>query len=373
MIAESRPQVPDWAARSDRSLGHARCMSRKGRRFNTAHLREGQTGLPVTTMSGPGDVAVMIPYLLGFQPVESLVLVALQGPRKRFGPVLRVDLVEGPGLRHEQVGRAVRAMSDNDVARVVVAAVSTDASRADPQARQAMVRLALADIAVEDAFRADGSRWWSYVCGNPHCCSPAGTPYDAGTARVAAEAVMAGMAFEPDRDALRRHLAPDTPEVRSQVAAAVAALGECPAARPWTSEGAIESAVSRGLAAPAELSPADTAWLALAVQAPDGAGRAMAMIQRDTAGEHYELWRRVTTQVDDDLLAPVACLAGFAAWLHGYGVLASHAVERVLGVAPGHPFALLIADLLDQAINPSSWPMPGPSRRENGDSRPPAA
>jgi hypothetical protein len=348
-------------------------MSRKSRSFKKARLREEQNSLPVTTMSGPGDVAVMIPYLLGFQPVESLVLVALEGPRKRFGPVLRVDLVDEAGLRREQVGRAVRAMSDNDVGRVVVAAFSTESSRADPQAKQAMVRLALADIAVEDAFRADGSRWWSYVCGNPRCCSPAGTRYDAGTSRVAAEAVMAGMAFEPDRDALRRHLAPDAPELRSQVADAVAALGECPAARPWTSDGAIEAAVSRGLAAPTELSPADTAWLALAVQTSDGVGRAMAMVRRDIAGEHYELWRTITTQVCDDLLPPVACLAGFAAWLQGYGVLASHAVERVLEVAPGHPFAMLIADLLDQAINPSSWAVPGAGTRENGDSRPPAA
>jgi hypothetical protein len=375
MIAESCPQAIVPGAREVPRFVHAEVMSRKSTARKKARRRDGQTELPVSRMRGPGDVAVMIPYLLGFQPVESLVLVALEGPRKRFGPVLRVDLVDSPDLRREQVDRVVGVMATNGVGLVVVAAFSTEPSRADPLVRQVMDGLADEGIAVEDAFRADGRRWWSYVCHNPRCCGPDGTPYNAGAARVAAEAVMAGMAFEPDRDALRSQLAPDDPDARSRVASAVAALRAARKVRPWMAVGTVETAVASalGLAEPSSLSPVDTAWLALAVQTPDGAARAMAIVERDDAAEHYELWRVVTRRVADDLLPPVACLAGFAAWLDGRGVLASHAVDRVFDVAPGHPFALVIAELLDHGVNPRTWPEIRARKREDGSFPPPAA
>ena len=41
----------------------------------------------------------------------------------------------------------------------------------------------------------------------------------------------------------------------------------------------------------------------------------------------------------DDLVAPIGSLTAFAAWLTGRGVLASHAVERVLELSPGYSMA----------------------------------
>jgi hypothetical protein len=324
-------------------------------------------------MRGPGDVAVMIPYLLGFQPVESLVLVSLEESRKRFGPLLRVDLVDPEEGRREQARRVVSVMSANAAGLVLVAAFSEDPGRADPMVDRVLDGLAGQGIAVEEAFRADGRRWWSYLCHNPLCCSPDGTRYDASAARVAAEAVLAGMAFAPDRDALRSHLAPDRPEVRHEVARSVTRLGADHVIGRSKDPGTIETAVRAGLAAPTNLTSAETAWLALAVQTPDGAARAMAIAERDTAAEHYELWRTVAVRVHDDLLAPVACLAGFAAWLEGRGVLASHAVERALEVAPGHPLALLVAGLLDHAVNPRTWSDIRARQRDDGRFPPPAA
>ncbi len=99
----------------------------------------------------------------------------------------------------------------------------------------------------------------------------------------------------------------------------------------------------------------------------------MAMAERENAGVHYEVWRAVTRRVDDDLLPPVASLAGFAAWLEGRGVLASHAVDRVFEVAPGHPFALLVSELVDRAVNPRTWADLRARHREDGSFPPPAA
>ena len=155
----------------------------------------------------------MIPYLFGFQPVESLVVVALEGPRKRFGPLLRIDLggdpdVADPVLAELQAEQVVAITVKHALRRVLVVAFSRGRRRADPVVQRVLNGLAAAGVAVEDAFRADGTRWWSYLCRNPLCCSPDGAVYDVGTSRVAAEAVVSGLSFEPDRDALRALLTP---------------------------------------------------------------------------------------------------------------------------------------------------------------------
>jgi len=306
-------------------------------------------------MRGPGDVAVIIPYLLGFQPAESLVLIALEGPRKRFGPLMRFDLEDATGPQAPALRQAVGVMVDGDVELVLVAAFSVLAERADPVVTAVLDDLAAKGIGVEEAFRADGSRWWSYLCHNPRCCTPAGTPYVAGTARVAAEAVMAGLAFAPDRDALRSQLAPDSPAIRSGVARAVARLDDGGLIRRWTEPGAIEAAVRSGLVRPGDLSADEVAALAVAVQVPELAVRAMLLLERETAAAHFELWCVVTRRVDDKLLPLVGCVAGLAAWVNGHGVLASHAVDRVLAVAPDHRLALIVAQLLNRAVNPRAW------------------
>ena len=48
----------------------------------------------VTKVTGPGDIVVIVPYLLGFDPTDSLVVIGLEGPRLRFGPCFRLDLAK---------------------------------------------------------------------------------------------------------------------------------------------------------------------------------------------------------------------------------------------------------------------------------------
>ena len=35
-----------------------------------------------------------------------------------------------------------------------------------------------AQIAIQDILRVEDGRYWSYLCQNPHCCPPEGSPYD---------------------------------------------------------------------------------------------------------------------------------------------------------------------------------------------------
>lgn len=48
------------------------------------------------TLRGPAELADALPYLLGFHPTDSVVMVALHGPRGRFGGRLRLGIPRSP-------------------------------------------------------------------------------------------------------------------------------------------------------------------------------------------------------------------------------------------------------------------------------------
>src|SRR6478736_5910747 len=57
----------------------------------------------VLKLSGPSDVLAALPYVVGFQPVESLVVIALKGPRQEVLHTLRVDLSDVAEVQRRQM------------------------------------------------------------------------------------------------------------------------------------------------------------------------------------------------------------------------------------------------------------------------------
>src|SRR5690349_6930299 len=52
----------------------------------------GSSNQSQVTLRGPADLAEALPYLMGFHPDDSIVMVALHGARGRFGGRLRLDI-----------------------------------------------------------------------------------------------------------------------------------------------------------------------------------------------------------------------------------------------------------------------------------------
>ncbi len=53
--------------------------------MNKHHESTGPSGEQQVTLRGPADLADALPYLMGFYPNDSVVMVALHGGRGRFG------------------------------------------------------------------------------------------------------------------------------------------------------------------------------------------------------------------------------------------------------------------------------------------------
>ncbi len=303
---------------------------------------------PVTTVTGPGDIVAIVPYLFGFDPTDSLVVIGLEGRRKRFGPCFRLDLAQSQCDREAEIDYVDELIRQLAFTTVVLAVFSDAPWLADPVAQGVLARLEGRGVVVHEAVRADGLRWWSYTCDNSRCCSPDGVPYDVETSRVAAEAVAAGMPRQPSRDSLRQHFEPDTD--RQQTLAASIVDRPDPAGREE-----LGVLLEVGLADPLSLDIDEQAQLVVGVQAITVRDSAWLLMSRENAGSHFELWSHLVRGAPDALMAPVGSLAAFAAWLMGSGVLASHAAERVLIVHPGYSMATLVLDALQQAMPPDLW------------------
>jgi hypothetical protein len=317
--------------------------------------------------SSPGDVITLVPYQLGFQPEHSLVLVTVNKPRGRLGPVLRVDL-PCPADHQATADHLVQVLSHHGLRRVIAIAFSVKDAVVDSFVEQLRAALAAADIEVLDAWRADGRRWFSYLCTNPICCPPGGVPYGQAVGPAAAEAILAGAVALPDRQALRDSISrlPDPDHLMTAAtASAIIVWANRPTADPerlsWLAREMdrmvdLVTAFSRHRRL---LDKAECAQLSVAVQDIMVRDAAWALMSRQRIESHVDLWTQVTRRAVDGFVAAPSSLLGFACWIQGSGALARCAAERALGDDPGYSMAHLLEESLDRCVPPSAWhPIP---------------
>ena len=184
---------------------HNRESGRPGRR-RTDGLRLG----------GAADLIAATPYLVGFHPHESLVLVALDSENLVIFTA-RVDLADAG---HLECLDAVRAAVLDSGAAALVALIFADEALEVPERVAEAVDTVLALEArtateVLDVVVCDGHRWRSVLCSDPTCCPADGQPLPPpGSSAVAASATVAGLVALPTREDLRRTLDGDPPDQR---------------------------------------------------------------------------------------------------------------------------------------------------------------
>ncbi len=163
--------------------------------------------LDAVTLRSPDALVCAIPYLLGFEPRESAVLVWLS--RGRILLTQRLDLPgsidELPAWREAIWSHAAASQSDELIVVVFAAATDLVGEGVSDVIREADAR----SIAVRDALRVEGDRWWSLLCSDSDCCLTKGGGWTQVTDRVAAEFTLLGRAPLADRSAVAATLDPD--------------------------------------------------------------------------------------------------------------------------------------------------------------------
>lgn len=342
------------------------------------------TDRPRLAVRSPADLIAAVPYLLGFHPADSVVVVAMRGRRITFAA--RADL-PGPAADAAAPARHLAEVIARQHAESATVLGFGPAARVTPAVDAVRAALAEAGLAVLDALRVTDGRWGSYVCTEPECCPPDGTPYDPGASDVPAAAVFAGQVALPDRAALVAQVAPAGGPVRVAMRRATARaerrltelIATAPAAdllggRSLRTAGvaAVRSALRRQRRGE-RLTDDEVAWLSLLLTHLPV--RDHAWERTDGRDEDIALWTDVLRRAEPELIAAPASLLAFAAWRAGQGALAAVALERALTEHPDYSLAGLLDDLLRRGVPPSEldgWPavgMPGVVRRRKRNRR----
>ncbi len=330
----------------------------------TADQADGMTStinVPGLRIGDPSSLVTVVPFLLGYQPETSLVLLAM-GDRNRVGLAARLDLPGGlprsgvDAVREgaAQLGRAAARSSGHSAVAILYfpAPIEIVDRRWRRVAAAVVGGIGAAGLKPLDVIAVGDRRWWSLLCESSDCCSPNGTDLPPpGTTAVEAAAVAAGLVVRGSRADVASLIAPGDPRRRAEVAAQLDRLTAAEGAAPHPAAGlvAVEAAIGR------RSGPIPAPLAAAAIRAvADVRVRDAVLVaeSHDALAGALQRWTELVRLAPDDRCAPVATLLAATAYQLGDGTLAGLALEHALGTDPDYYLASLLAGSLGAGVPP---------------------
>lgn len=371
-------------------MRHRRVMTQSDE-INHGKSSEQPVGARVT-LRGPGELADALPYLMGFHPDNSIVMVALHGENGRFGGRLRLGLPQDPEEWPEVAGQVAECLVRNSMRRggrpdaIVVYLCqdphegergSTVVERLRPMAQLLRVACGRLDVPVVEALCVSAGRWWSY------CTPQAATPEEgtalppSGTSAMAATAAYAGLPSPRSQRDMAARLRPVKARNREhEIALDIACAEMVPGMlAPGSGEPLVNrtvalarAAMERFRSAPAIGDPGrgdrrddkllgddEAASIILGLQDKEARDRVAEWMEPEHADAALRLWRalarRCAGPYNEHAAAPLT-LAGWVAWSCGDEAEARVALTMALDLEPQYTFARLLHTSVNAGLDP---------------------
>ena len=171
----------------------------------------------MTTLTSPHDLLAAIPFLVGFKPEDSIVLMSIKDDS--IFMALRIDFPDS--LDPEQIDTLVSYLQRDDAdAAISVYYIPESSSDADLLIKTITDAIDERNIPLRESLIVHANRWRSLICEDSDCCPPEGSPLpELDNSRIAAEQVALGKpvpfesinqlvnsisALEPDQELLTR-------------------------------------------------------------------------------------------------------------------------------------------------------------------------
>ena len=313
-------------------------------------------------ISGPAELVQAIPYLLGFRPDRSLVLVGLHDGQ--LVVTARIDLCDA---EIDALPYTLEAMARGGTTSVV--AVIYDECGADGDRRRLLGALDRdaehSGCVVVDVLLVSAGRWWSLRCDRPECCPPEGTELPDSPSPFTVAAAFDGVVALPDRAALAAQLDPLPPPEPDALAAAIESAEHAAVqatldahARRW------ERSIKRAIFAAARTSgglrwagadEADVPRFGAALGV-DSVRDAVWIAVDDGRLDGRALWRDLARRLPSPYDVPALFLFGWASWRAGDGAMAGVAAERAVASDPNYTHADLLLATVAHGLDPRRVP-----------------
>ena len=313
----------------------------------------------MTTLTSPHDLLAAIPFLIGYHPEDSLVVVSIKD--NAVGMAMRIDYpVDIPQGAYDLL--ASHLQRDFATGALLVAYVPKDRSDGEDVLRDASAALTRIGIATDESLLIQGGRYRSILCQDQNCCPIDGSPIpEISGSRIAVEHVVAGRAMPfANLQALSDSLAALPVTKEEQWIAQVKSFEVDKDAKDLSRlqrDGATAIIDLAGEFASGRIGQDLELTARVIGRLSDIQVRDFALGTHDQESIHtyFQMWRHLMRIAPSGYVAPIASLCAALAYESGDGALAHRALDRALEDVNGYSLALLLRRVFTAGWPPASF------------------
>lgn len=319
----------------------------------------------MTTLTSPHDLLAAVPFLIGYHPTNSLVIVSLKDDA--IGMAMRVDYPTFESDNEEPYGSLARhLLREGAEGALVVAYVPDDRSDGGEVLRDIELALVRANIPLRESLLIAHGRWRSVLCTDSDCCPVEGKVLpEISTSRVAVEQVAQGrpMPFA-DVDGLTESIAPLALSTDLDFLARIHSYcvdpdsSEIQSAQRVSATSVIDLAARFVDGSIGEDCESDLELFARVIAAVgDIQVRDFALGSHDETSidSYWAMWRYLVRIAPVGFVAPIAALFAALSYERGEGALAQRALDRALSDDPSYSLAVLLRRVFSAGWPPESF------------------
>ena len=320
----------------------------------------------MTTLTSPHDLLAAIPFLIGYHPTDSLVIVSLKADC--VGMAMRVDYPSVDATNSVEAFDALiyHLVREGAQGALVVAYVPDGRDDGLQILENISTGLARVEIPIRESLLIAGGRWRSVLCADQECCPADGNELpEITSSRVAVEQVadgrpmpygnregmadsIAALPLATDADfaaqVLQYCIDPDSDQIqRAQRDGALAVLD--------LASRFIAGSMGRDMAGDQKLSAHVLGSLS-DIQVRDFA---LGSHDEENIDVYWTMWRYLIRIAPPGYLAPVASLFAALSYEKGEGALAQRSLDRGLGDDPSYSLAGLLRRVFSAGWPPESF------------------
>ena len=313
----------------------------------------------MTTLTSPHDLLAAIPFLIGYHPIDSLVLVSIKDDC--VGMAMRIDYpIDQSEIAFDLCASHISA--DEADGALIVAYQPRERSDGDEVLAQTTAALSRAGIAIyESILIAEGS-YRSLLCHDITCCPIEGRPVPPhDSSRIAMESVVAGhpmpfASFAELGTSVRSNLLAQEEQwfervQKSYVDPSDSDLNNLQRDGATAVIDLANDFITHGISTDQDLIAHVLGRLS-EIQVRDFA---LGSHDGESAVGYQSMWMHLLRSAPPGFVAPVACLAAAIAYEHGDGALARAALDRAFADSPTYSLALLLKRVFSAGWPPQSF------------------
>jgi len=311
------------------------------------------------TLTSAHDLITAIPFLIGFHPTESIVLISIKD--EAIGLAMRIDLPHKLGSDEIDL-LAHHFLREEADAALLVAYMPDGRDDGDSLLISLGAGLMRNGVDIQESLVVRSGRYRSIICRDQSCCSPQGNSLpDIESTEIAAEHVVAGIPMPyANIEELKESLAADPSSLDLEWSDQVSRffIGEDSETLQELRRDGIETMnllldefrMGRGVSE--RVLVARMIGRMSDVQVRD---YALGVHSEDTFDIYFTIWRELLRLAPRGYVAPIACIVAAMSYENGDGALAQKALDRAFTDDERYPLAGLLRRVFNAGWPPESF------------------